>query len=65
MTTNQHPPLAGELLTIKETINALRCGRTKYYELVAAGDLEIIRLGPKSIRVKLASVEKLLAQGVE
>jgi len=52
------------LLTVKETIDALRVGRTKLYELINTGKLEVVRFGKRSTRVRVESVEKLMQNGI-
>ena len=64
MTTENLSRLAGNLLTVKETMGVLRLGRTRFYELVKAGQIDIIKLGQRSTRVKIESIEKLIANGV-
>jgi excisionase family DNA binding protein len=64
MTTENLSRLAGNLLTVKEAMGVLRLGRTRFYELVAAGRIDIIKLGQRSTRVKVESLEKLIANGI-
>lgn len=64
MTTENLSRLAGNLLTVKEAMGVLRLGRTRFYQLVSEGRIEIIRLGERSTRVKMESVEKLMAHGI-
>lgn len=64
MTTENLSRLAGNLLTVKESLAVLRLGRTRFYELVAEGKIDIIKLGQRSTRVKVESVEKLIANGI-
>lgn len=64
MTTENLSRLAGNLLTVKESMAVLRLGRTRFYELVAEGKIQIIKLGQRSTRVKLESIEKLMANGI-
>lgn len=65
MTTENLSRLAGNLLTVKESMAALRVGRTKLYELINAGQVEVVRFGLRSTRVKASSIEKLLINGIE
>lgn len=53
-----------ELLTVKEYLSVCRIGRTKGYELIKAGAVEVIKFGKRSTRIKRSSVEKLLAHGI-
>ena len=64
MTTENLSRLAGNLLTVKEAMAILRLGRTRFYELVKAGQIDIIKLGQRSTRVKVESVEKLIANSI-
>lgn len=64
MTIENQSRLAGNLLTVKEAMAALRIGRTKIYELISAGQLEVVRFGRRSTRVKSASIENLLQNGI-
>lgn len=64
MTTENLSRLAGNLLTVKEAMAILRLGRTRFYELVAEGKIQTIKLGQRSTRVKVESIEKLMANGI-
>ena len=57
--------LAGKLLTVPETMVALRIGRTKTYELINAGALQVVRFGNRSTRVRAESVEHLANHGID
>lgn len=48
------------LLTIPEAAQKLRIGRTLVYELISAGDLEVVHIGRAS-RVPLAAVRDFVA----
>lgn len=52
------------LLTVPETMAALRVGRTKLYELINSGALEVVRFGKRSTRIRSTSVEHLIANGI-
>lgn len=54
----------GRLLTVLETMAALRVGRTKLYELINSGAIEVVKFGKRSTRVKVESVERLQANGI-
>lgn len=54
----------GPLMTVLETMACLQVGRTKTYELINAGHLEVIKFGKRSTRVKRTSVERLIANGI-
>ncbi len=45
------------LLRIPEVAKALGLGRTKVYELIAAGELPVIRLG-RAVRVSVTALQK-------
>ncbi len=47
-------------LTLREACEALRVGRTKFYELLAAGDIKAVALGGKTL-IPRASLEAYLA----
>lgn len=55
---NQSPRDA--LLTIKEAQQLLRIGRTKCWELIGEGRLDVVRLGNRCTRVKESSVYRLI-----
>jgi excisionase family DNA binding protein len=52
------------LYTVKETMAELRIGRTKAYELIAAGKLAVVKFGHRTTRIKAESIRKLIADGV-
>ena len=45
------------LLRVPEVAEALGLGRTKVYELIAAGELPVIRLG-RAVRVSVRTLQK-------
>lgn len=51
------------LCTIKETCKTLGIGNTKCYELIASGALEVVRLGSRCTRVRVSSIDRLVAHG--
>lgn len=55
-TSEAHPPL---LLTMREAAAALRIGRSTVYELVAAGDLEVVHIG-RSARVPVDELRRFV-----
>jgi excisionase family DNA binding protein len=55
----------GRLLTMQEARKALRIGARKLDELVRCGDLEIIRLGARTVRVTELAVRDLLERRTE
>jgi excisionase family DNA binding protein len=50
------------LLTIDDTRKIIPVGVTKIYEMIAAGDLETVRIGRRRY-VRLSSVKRIIAQG--
>ena len=61
-TTTALPPNPA-LCTVREVCKTLSIGNTKCYELIASGDLEVVRLGNRCTRVRVSSVERLIAHG--
>lgn len=53
-----------DLVTVKECLAVCRIGRTKGYELINAGVLEVVKFGKRSTRIKRSSIEKLIANGL-
>jgi excisionase family DNA binding protein len=49
------------LLTMIEAARVLSIGRTTMYELVGAGDIEVVHIG-RSARVPVAAVEEFVEQ---
>lgn len=47
------------LLTVRQAAAALGVGRTTVYELIGAGDLEVVHIG-RSARVPVAAVEEFV-----
>ena len=47
------------LLTVRETAEALGLGRSTVYELITAGELEVIRIG-RSSRIPVAAVDEFV-----
>lgn len=65
-TTMTHLTIADlpDLVTVKECLAVCRIGRTKGYELINAGVLEVVKFGKRTTRVKRSSIEKLIASGI-
>jgi len=59
--TVEHAAPGPLLLTVRQTAAALCVGRTTIYELIGAGDLEVVHIG-RSIRVPVAAVEEFVNQ---
>lgn len=55
-------PAPPDLYTIPETLAALRVSRMTYYRLVAAGDLEPVKMRG-AVRIRRIDVERLIANG--
>lgn len=45
------------LLRIPEVMNALGLGRTKIYELIASGELPVVRIG-RAVRISTLTLEQ-------
>ncbi len=45
------------LLTVGESCDQLRVGRTKLYELAASGEIDIVKIGTKATRITKSSIE--------
>jgi excisionase family DNA binding protein len=55
-------PLSGPILTtVNDTLQALHIGRSTFYLLVAAGELEIVKVG-SATRVVVESVKAYVAR---
>ena len=50
------------LLSIQETSNALRLGRTSIYNFIKEGRLETVKLGRRTL-VKISSIKALIGEG--
>jgi predicted site-specific integrase-resolvase len=50
------------LLKPAEVREALRIAPKKFHDLVRAGDLEVIRLGARTVRVAQSAVQRLLEE---
>ena len=59
MTTSS--PIEPICVKVNEAARMIGVGRTKLYEMIAAGDIEVIKLG-KSTRITTASLIKLVTQ---
>ncbi len=54
------------LMTLNETANSLGIGKTKTYELVREGELELVKIGAKSLITHesiIAFIKKISAAG--
>lgn len=49
------------LLDVPEAMSVLRCGRTKFYELVRRGDIEIVKLDGRTL-VLAESIDAFVAR---
>jgi len=54
----------GNLLTVAQVQNVLKCGKTKVYDLAKAKKLELVKFGKRS-RVTERSLEALLREMVD
>ncbi len=57
MERQQEAPTQRLLLRIPEAAKALGLGRTKIYELIAAGELPVIHVG-RAVRVSVTALQK-------
>ena len=46
--------------TVKEALAALSLGRSKFYEMVRDGEIDIVKFGPRGTRVKVASLLRVV-----
>ena len=64
MNTNEHGPVTlvdGALLdTVADTQRKLKLGRTKIYELMNAGHLQVVKLG-RNTRIVASSTQRLVS----
>lgn len=51
-----------KLLKVSEAAKLLSISRSKAYELVASGQLPVIHLGPRCVRVPMESLDRWLAE---
>jgi excisionase family DNA binding protein len=58
------PPTPRRLLDVREVAVALHCGRTLVYELIAAGELPVIKLG-KLTRIPSAALDELVSRRLQ
>ena len=57
--------MAAGLLTIAEASTALRLSAPTVRRLIAAGELDAVRVSPRGVRIWAASVTALLARGYQ
>ena len=55
------PPVEPICVKVNDAARMIGVGRTKLYELIASGEIEVIKLG-KSTRITTASLHKLVMQ---
>ncbi|MBP8168631.1 MAG: helix-turn-helix domain-containing protein [Azonexus sp.] len=61
---DQIQSITSPLLKVEEAMDVLRIGRTKFYALVKTGQIEVVRFGLRTTRVKASSLERLLTHGI-
>jgi len=61
---DQIQSITSPLLKVEEAMDVLRIGRTKFYALVKTGQIEVVRFGLRTTRVKSSSLERLLTHGI-
>ncbi len=50
------------LLAVPETCHALGIGKTKLYDLISAGRLEVVKIGRKTL-IRASSIRALAGEG--
>ena len=53
-----------ELLRVEDAAEILQIGRTKVYELMARGELPVVRIG-RSVRIPCGSLQDWIANRIE
>ena len=53
------PPLEPICVKVNDAARMIDVGRTKLYELIASGEIEVVKLG-KSTRITTASLHKMV-----
>ena len=53
------PPLEPICVKVNDAARMIGVGRTKLYELIASGEIEVVKLG-KSTRITTASLHKMV-----
>jgi len=62
MQDQSHPD---RLETVKSAMATLHIGRTKFYQLVAAGEIPLVRFGKRCVRVRQSDLDRLVANGIQ
>lgn len=57
------PTVEDSLLSPRDVCRILRIGRTKFWDLIGSGVLDVVRLGNRCTRVKRSSVDRLIQRG--
>ncbi len=52
------------LLKVSDACEMCNLGKTKFYELIKRGDIQVVRLGERSIRIHPEEIKRLLRQGI-
>ena len=53
------------LVTVKDALSLLNLGRTKFYSLVAADKIRLVRFGTRCVRVRQSDLAQLIVSGSE
>lgn len=53
------------LVTVNHSLAILEMGRTKFYSLVAAGKIPLVRFGKRCVRVRQSDLDRLVANGIQ
>jgi excisionase family DNA binding protein len=51
------------LNNVRQSCTTLGISRTTFYQLVAAGKIRTVRLGPRMTRVSAAEIERIISEG--
>ena len=52
------------LVTVKNALALLQLGRTKFYSLVAANKIKLVRFGSRCVRVRQSDLAQIIANGI-
>ena len=50
------------LITVRDACIEAACSRTALYELIRAGRIRTVKIGPRGIRVPVAELERFIAE---
>ena len=55
---------SGELMTPKAVMQYLSISRSTLWRMIGAGKLHVVKLGPRSNRIRRAEVEEIAEKGI-